>query len=131
MVLDGIDQQINASPDRYPSRIFLLQKNPINNSTFIFTHTYVGMGFVNKSTLVPFDTPPRFFCFRKTRSTIQRSFSHTHMWRYRSEWALSTNQRWSRTTPLPDFLASEKPDQQFNAHFHTHICGGIGLDHLS
>ena len=36
---------------------------------------------------------------------------------------MSTNQRWSRTTPLPDFLASEKPDQQFNAHFYTHVWG--------
>ena len=65
-------------------------------------------------------------CFRKTQSTIQRSFSHTHMW----GWALSTNQRWSRLTPLLDFLASEKPDQQINAHFCTHICGGIGLNGL-
>ena len=41
---DGLCQQINGGPVRHPSGIFLLQKNPINNSTLIFTHTCGGMG---------------------------------------------------------------------------------------
>ena len=110
-------------------------------------HTRVGvsvwMVLVNKSTVVPIDTYAGFFSSLPTTSTNQRSFSHTHMEAsthhpprqqinanfdahvlgYRFEWCLSTNQRWSRTTPIQDFFGVYPPRQRINAHFHTHVLG--------
>ena len=117
--------------DTYPRFFWCVPTTSTNQRSFSHTHVGVSvwMVLVNKSTVVPIDTYAGFFSSLPTTSTIQRSFSHTHMEAsthhpprqqinanfdthvlgYRSEWCLSTNQRWSRTTPIQDFFAVYPP----------------------